>query len=404
MTTEKGIYYPTDYSDVADIPSDMKEMAESIDNALTSLDGEIEGIKEEQQTQNTQINNNKTDIEAIKTEQTEQNTDIQANTDNITALLEKIDYIEGLIPTDTATGESLTLSNTARYPFKEFNVGGNTKQQSYTGKNLLNVSENLSITRLKTVSISLPAGTYHLTCGTVSKGGTDDPHILIGSYHNAIVSNSNYTFTISSNVTSISIYSNGYSYDASGGITSTINQLMISEAGGDYEPYVGGQASPNPSYPQEIENVSGEVEVKVENKNLITGLYYKSGSSLNFYFDKNNVNPSMIFSGIIDKTLNRVATIYIGGVGSTIRVASLITINANQKFNIPVALTQEQIEAIKNATNPYIQIYRNSSSSVDLSTSEYSEVQLEQGSTATSYEPHEEQTVIFPLAEGQVLH
>lgn len=36
MTTEKGIYYPYDYSEVADIPEDMKKMAESIDIILKS--------------------------------------------------------------------------------------------------------------------------------------------------------------------------------------------------------------------------------------------------------------------------------------------------------------------------------------------------------------------------------
>ena len=35
-----------------------------------------------------------------------------------------------------------------------------------------------------------------------------------------------------------------------------------------YEPYTGGQPSPSPGYPQEINNLSGDVEYKVRGKNL----------------------------------------------------------------------------------------------------------------------------------------
>ena len=64
--------------------------------------------------------------------QAEQDTNIQNNTENIEAL-------ESLIPTGTAEGENITINDSARYKFKEFNIGGNTKQQTYTGKNLLDI-------------------------------------------------------------------------------------------------------------------------------------------------------------------------------------------------------------------------------------------------------------------------
>ena len=53
------------------------------------------------------------------------------------------------------------------------------------------------------------------------------------------------------------------------GDKTTFTDLMISTTGGEYEPYVGGTASPNPSYPQDIHSISGNNSVKVENKNLI---------------------------------------------------------------------------------------------------------------------------------------
>lgn len=357
MTTEKGIYYPTDYSDVADIPADMKEMAESIDNALTSLDGEIEGTKEEQQTQNTQINNNKTDIETIKTEQTEQNTDIQANTDNITALLEKIDYIEGLIPTDTATGENITITDSARYPFKEFNVGGNTKQATailpdeyqqvdyiessgtqyidtgvssnatmlvdlvasitksdsqqgifgasgsvptnsqlrlYTGQNgdvnklqfnyggLKVIDYTTNISGLDTTTKTR----YTFGNGKIALNGTDYTTYSTQTFdyaQNCIVFgsksvNGTADFLATMKLYSLKITDNDIEIrnfipcirksDNVIGLYDTVNNVFYTNAGTGTFTYGSAVTLPNPDFPIEVENVSGEVEVKVETPNI----------------------------------------------------------------------------------------------------------------------------------------
>lgn len=42
--TSKGIYYPYDYNEIADIPEDMKQMAESIENACASKQ-DLDNIK-----------------------------------------------------------------------------------------------------------------------------------------------------------------------------------------------------------------------------------------------------------------------------------------------------------------------------------------------------------------------
>lgn len=362
MTTEKGIYYPTDYSDVADIPADMQEMAESIDNALTSSDGEIEGIKEEQQTQNTQINNNKTDIEAIKIEQTEQNTDIQANTDNITALQDKVDLLESLIPTDTASGESLTLSNTARYPFKEFNVGGNTKQATailpdeyqqvdyiessgtqyidtgvLTNNNIKvqakavstfglsngpltysaallgarksgpssylgytsgvnndfigngtefieiprNVNQDLLTLEYDNNSVNISCGNYSYSNNSLSINITDsfNIYLLAINQDNTAISLGTYklyTCKIYDNDTLVRDFIPCYrKSDNVVGLYDLVNNVFYTNAGTGAFTYGAAVTIPNPSYPQEIENVSGEVEVKVANGTDSTATGYE---------------------------------------------------------------------------------------------------------------------------------
>lgn len=229
----------------------------------------------------------------INQSQAEQDTNIQKNTDNVTALLEKLNYIEGLIPDGQASGESIDLSDSARYPFQEFKVGGNSKQQSYTGKNLLNKN-----------NVTLNAY-FNSTNGEIVNDSTNtncifNDYIPCNSNSNIIVSvnkttvstlyaiveydsnkdfikytssgnteSKSYTFTSQANTAYIRLrYKYGNDYNI-GSVIDELNLMISTSSDTTYEPYVGGQASPNPSYPQPVENVSGEVEVKVQTGNLI---------------------------------------------------------------------------------------------------------------------------------------
>lgn len=59
-TTQKGIYYPNDYSAIADIPEEMQTMAESIDTAIdnTGVTG-----KEDKLNKVTSISSSSTDTQ-----------------------------------------------------------------------------------------------------------------------------------------------------------------------------------------------------------------------------------------------------------------------------------------------------------------------------------------------------
>ena len=45
VTTNWNIYYPTDYTENADIPKDMKDMADSIEAALDNIQSTIGDIE-----------------------------------------------------------------------------------------------------------------------------------------------------------------------------------------------------------------------------------------------------------------------------------------------------------------------------------------------------------------------
>lgn len=191
-TTPKGIYYPNDYNEIADIPEDMKKMAESIEevfedtdsdlsdikeeqtiqnNRLNSLEvdnttnksdiltnkQEINNIKTEQTTQNNRLNNLETDnttnkdnisantqeINNIKQEQTTQNTNISTNATNIESLQEENENLKKIVsqlPQVTGQGTSITLENTIEAPFTIFDVEGNSTQETTEGKNKFHIA------------------------------------------------------------------------------------------------------------------------------------------------------------------------------------------------------------------------------------------------------------------------
>jgi hypothetical protein len=254
----------------------------TFNQAVSRLDGLITDLT-------TRMTTAEEEIDDIQEEQTEQDTNIQNNTDNITALLEKINYIEDLIPTGEASGENIDISNSAKYPFKEFNAGGNTVQKQYNGKNLAQPNTHTENGITLTYDED---GVYHLK-GTATSTFTFkiiNRVTLSGTYTFAILDRSNTNISVwfwnnttsstdpllnSEHLSVTKTYSseneiaNG-NISITSGVTYDYSFKVQIEQGStvtSYEPYVGGQASPSLDFPIEIENVLGEVEVKVENKN-----------------------------------------------------------------------------------------------------------------------------------------
>ena len=127
-TTENGIYYPTDGTQPADVLSDMKKMAESIDLAIndntyddTKIKENITKIKKEQETQNKSIEKNAENIEDNATDIQ----DLKAENANLKAQ----------IPTGTAAGEEISLNDSAEMELVDFGLQGNSYQEVNEGKN-----------------------------------------------------------------------------------------------------------------------------------------------------------------------------------------------------------------------------------------------------------------------------
>lgn len=308
-TTENEIYYQDDYSTPADVPSDMKKMAESIDKKVGELTEDIDGLSNSVEAlgkQNTNIakdvSTNTTDISNIKQEQVTQN-------ENISELQEKNEKLEAknieleeenkLLKKDLANttikgqanGENITIKDSAEVRFPMLKIKGNSKKETRSGKN-----------KLKNIATSTVYGGITYTKNndeSVTVNGTSE-----GSYINIgkIIAKEGETYILTGCPSGGS--SNGYmlttnidagnrDYDIGEGVSfsypegteiainlrvangTTVSNLtfypmvrLSTETDTTYEKY--GE-TPSTEIPSETKNVTGNTNIIVCNENFFSG-------------------------------------------------------------------------------------------------------------------------------------
>ena len=347
-TTEKGIYYPNDGTQPADVLGDMKKMAESIDEAINDNTYDDTEIKE--------------DISKIKEEQEKQNKNIEKNVTNITALQEENANLKAQIPSGTASGEEISLQDSAKMELLDFGLQGNSKKESTQGLQILEDTNEGT----KGWNFSLENGALELTA--VTEDGIDCAKFAVTEaissycvlYRNANLSKlkNNTTYTLQLEIKASKtgfLYAAiqttaannqlvnfvGKNYTTAGQwqtlkMVATSNNINLSNqilyltianlneiddyivlrnvvlAEGDYsntdlewEKYTGVEASPNLNYPSMVQAVgdSGSIEIIKSNKNLLD-LNYRNANGITF--DKNRitvVNPTSYNNGIDSKLI-----------------------------------------------------------------------------------------------------
>lgn len=302
------------------------------------------------------------------------------------------------ITTDT------TITDSTNAPLIYGKFKGYTKQQMYSGKNKSSVgsltgtpSENIPIDYLTNGT------TYTLSCVLTS---TDTDSSLCGVYRRTTSSETflvnevrntrvSITFTKATEDSFIRIYA-GAGYSASIGDTITISDIQIEEGttATPYEPYVGGIASPNPDYPQEINGLAkdGAIEVKTTGNNLC---------------DVGSISNTISVKIPIDHLINGETYMLSCKITSTDTDNNKCAIYQKNSFiSHYVRDSRVSVKFIKNADN--ITIY----ASVDYENSRndtvtVTDIQIEKGEVATEYEPHKETAAAIPtdapLYEGDYL-
>ena len=226
---------------------------------------------------------NQTNKFVTENEKTTWNTEIEN-------LQEEDELLKRNLQTTTGSGEEVTLEKTAELDFvKPPLPRGNTKQDTTTGKNLLKpdgapttirgvswsyredgavvgerVSSNENASDFTLInSITFQPGSYIYSCfdseSTPGASKYQSNIIINGVSH---WGTGNYSFVLNE-VSTIRVVLRVYpNFTGTAIFKPMIRLSSIQES--NYEPYTGGP-SPNPSYPQEVEVVTGNVEVTISN-------------------------------------------------------------------------------------------------------------------------------------------
>ncbi len=180
---------------------------------------------------------------------------------------ESFDF-KSILPSIKGEGEKVTLNGTSEASFKKFKVEGNSFQNTREGYNILNVPSTLKVsTTSRQYSTPIPANTkITVSWDSFEKGGENNPAIDFRNVSGKTITyielseNENtHTFTTTDEIASSNIYSNGYNYNNSASVTSTINNLMINI--GEAKEYEQYGASPTPQFSSEIENCGDNVNL-----------------------------------------------------------------------------------------------------------------------------------------------
>lgn len=217
-----------------------------------------------------------------------------------------------------------------------------------------------------------------------------------------------------SDITSIviEIYSNNTSENSDTKLT-ILKPLLYFENNNSYEPYTGGQPSPNPEYPQEIKTITDSLKVTSCGKNLINssapsinilGVSFTNNGNGTYTISgtipaNNNINLSVTTSKPIlqkEKTYTQVVETISGTkIGSI--VPSFIKQNGSVIYNY-FTDNQTRIPAERLVNNAYNYYYSGAETEINWTF----RVMLCEGSNAT-YEDYIESQVQAKLPEGEFI-
>lgn len=379
------------------------------------------------------------------------------------------DLLRNYIPHRKVTGNPLSVDAIALKP-KELAIDGDCKQDSTTGKNKFDIS-TLRTTRPNYTVTAIDRDTYkYLINATGTWYNCPDYRI------NNIKPNTSYTLSydvlernlpieknsqiyldqLDVNGTTITGTNNVISSTGNGTITVTTESATVAfvikvvtevstttvgsylvlhnvqvEEGSTatpYEPYTGGQPSPNPDYPQEVRTVkgtNGTIALKKTGKNL-----FKFDDNLGTIVTKGGITVSLNNDGTITINGTATSTVYFGlatGHGLNSGTISDLTyksikLYSNKNYTMSVNkisgefpnnwhISNRTVESgwqepavdgsktftgVTGINETYIAV----TSGQNFNNFVFN-IQLEEGSTATAYEPYKSATIPFTIGNTE---
>lgn len=310
-----------------------------------------------------------------------------------------IEFLTKLLPMSEDSGTELYLEDTAETPLRIDLNPHEIEQHTTTGVNLFDISlleatakNGITLTKNDDGSVTLN-GTATADANFdfyITSIESDTSHKLqlynqggsfTGNYVSVYIATNNTwsdfnMLSISSNaLTQMNLYNKTYTYGrvkVNTGVTCNNLKMGIQIiASGNittFEEYTGGEPSPNPGYPQILHTITGENTITVCGKNLIestarTGniLLFNGSSQTDYIFKAGTYTLS-----------------YVNPNTTSVYVRTATTSATSLGTNSPRTFTM--------AEDFNVWIYRSG-----MADNETTNVQLERGSTATSYEAYQSQ-------------
>ena len=356
------------------------------------------------------------------------------NQENITEIID-------LLPKVSNEGESITLENTARAKFTKFRIGGNSSQETRSGKNKIifnDIKETVNqgitcsikngvITLNGTASgvvnfysnpINISAGKYTLSKnmeGTWSLGtATSSLAILLqqkekdGSY-TTVKGGELTAYSSAKNFTTLDLAEGTYRirvFIATGNILNNFTWRPQLEEGENFTGFEQGGLMPSVEFPSAIKNVDENIEIDICNKNLLSNKIEDYDISSGLYGYRKIVGElrrKYLVLTITDRdTSININEVYFGFTGNgkngDEEKAWIV-----QKGSILGALAGNK-RYISTQNFKYFSFYPNNKETFNKIFNRFNiEVELSDESSPSNFITHESKNLVFPLTQDQKL-
>lgn len=315
-------------------------------------------------------------------------------TDNVVQKL----ILDGKCEQETTTGKNLfdyisTLKTNYEGLLSTLNEDGSITTKGIPIDNYVVIIPSINITdmledgQIYTINQELPSDKLYVQINGKKQNNT-------WTYYNSKTGKLSFTVDKSSYVSySIALQSGTTSNWGDEELTITNKYMLYKGDGSDttFEKYTGGQASPRPDYPQEIETITGNVEVKSNGKNL----FDKSKTTNGYYYDNNGnivYEAESYVSDYIEVKKDNY-TLSIDNLNNALRIS---TYDKDKNFIRRIVSVEQNSLTIEIAENEnYVILSSNNLNNKD-------SMQFEIGTETTEYEPHKGSKIDINLGDNFV--
>ena len=440
LTTGATVYYKLQTAVKLNCTEEQIEVLEQLNNLelfeginYISTTENIALLKLKYATNKDELAEVKQDISDLQESQTEQDKQLQ--------------ILTNALPSETQEGESINIKGTIPVKFKEFKLSGNSKQETRSGKNIININSDLTnINSTSNVNgnsltvegsstanfycaipINLKPNTDYCISSLVTileqEELTNNAYIrvrtdLSGSWvGNTITIDKDLTsqqslegtFNSGDNTTAyLILYLNAVNDGTQRSAKIKFDNLQIEEGtqATAYEPY---GATPSPEYPSEIQNVEGDVNVTVANKNTLKNDI--ENQTINDVTITKNEGGSLTLNGTATQNswIELITNLKVSKGDNVLSLRNKISglglylgSEANTDYAVTQSTTTEE-KTFRLQENTVFDVVRLRIIEGTVFNNLTVYPMLEKNTIGTDYVPHQEETVTFPLSEGQKL-